>query len=354
MSSARADRVAETLVERELDVLVVTDLVNIRWLTGFTGTNAVALVGTSGQRIFFTDFRYVERAQAEVADFEQRRGGRDLLADAAGELQGRAGFEDTHLPVRSWERLREAAGDEVEFVGAGRMLEELRAVKEPAELDSIRAAAVLADDVLGSAVLEGGLAGRTEREVARSIERELRERGGEPSFPPIVAAAENGALPHAEPRDVEIPADTLVVVDWGAQLDGYCSDCTRTFATGTVNGRAGEVYELVERAQADALAAVAPGAACKEVDAVARTLITEAGHGEHFGHGLGHGVGLEVHEEPRLAANADGELVAGNVVTVEPGVYLSGDVGVRIEDLVVVTADGHEVLSSLPKALTQV
>ncbi len=227
-------------------------------------------------------------------------------------------------------------------------------MKDEGELDAVRAAARLADEVARAVVLEGGLAGRTERDVARAIERELREGGAEPSFPPIVAAAENGALPHAEPRDVEIPADTLVVVDWGAQVDGYCSDCTRTFATGTVDGRAREIYELVERAQAEALEAVAPGAACKEVDAVARTLIAEAGHGEHFGHGLGHGVGLEVHEEPRLAANADGELAAGNVVTVEPGVYLSGDVGVRIEDLVVVTADGHEILSGLPKSLTQV
>jgi Xaa-Pro aminopeptidase len=242
----------------------------------------------------------------------------------------------------------------VELVGAGRLLEELRAVKDKREIDAVRTAAVLADEVVRTVVLDGGLAGRTERDVARAIERELRERGAEPSFPPIVAAAENGALPHAEPRDVEIPAGTLVVVDWGAQVDGYCSDCTRTFATGSLNGGAREVYDLVERAQAEALAAVNPGAACKEVDAVARTLIADAGHGEHFGHGLGHGVGLEVHEEPRLTSGAEGDLAAGNVVTVEPGVYLSGDIGVRIEDLVVVTPDGHEVLSGLPKTLTQV
>jgi Xaa-Pro aminopeptidase len=234
------------------------------------------------------------------------------------------------------------------------MLEDLRAVKEPAELDAIRDASRLADEVVRAVVVERGLTGRTEREVARAIERELRERGAEPSFPPIIAAAEHGALPHAEPRDVAIPADTLVVVDFGALVDGYCSDCTRTFATGDIDDSALEVYELVQRAQAEALAAVRPGAACKAIDGIARDMITEAGHGEHFGHGLGHGVGMEVHEEPRLTANADGELVAGNVVSVEPGVYLAGDIGVRIEDLVAVTGDGHEVLSSLPKDLTQV
>ena len=354
MSAARADRVQEQLSEHGLDAVLVTHLVNVRWLTGFTGTNAVAVVGADGRRTFLTDFRYVERAEAEVSGFDRHRGGRDLLADAVKELDGCVGFEDHHLPVRTWERLKEAVGDGVELKGAGRLLEELRAVKEEEELEAVRTAARLADEIARTVVLEGGLAGRTERDVARSIERELRERGAEPSFPPIVAAADNGALPHAEPRDVEIPADTLVVVDWGAQVDGYCSDCTRTFATGTISDAAREVYELVERAQAEALAAVAPGASCKEVDAVARTLIADAGHGEDFGHGLGHGVGLEVHEEPRLTANADGELAAGNVVTVEPGVYLSGDIGVRIEDLVVVSADGPEVLSGLPKSLTQV
>ncbi len=354
MSAARADRVEERLRELEFDAVIVTQLINVRWLTGFTGTNAVAVVAAGGRRTFLTDFRYVERAEAEVSGFEQRRGGRDLLEDAVKDLEGRVGFEDHHLPVHTWERLTELVGDGVELVGARRLLEELRAVKDETELAAVRAAAKLADEVAGAVVLDDGLAGRTERDVARSIERELRERGAEPSFPPIIAAADNGARPHAEPRDVEIPADTLVVVDWGAQLDGYCSDCTRTFATGTVDDRAREVYELVERAQGEALEAVAPGASCKEVDAVARTLIADAGHGEHFGHGLGHGVGLEVHEEPRLTASADGELAAGNVVTVEPGVYLAGDFGVRIEDLVVVTEGGREVLSGMPKSLTHV
>jgi len=354
LSAARADRVQAALRERELDAMLVTHLVNVRWLTGFTGTNAVAVVGVDGARTFLTDFRYVERAEAEVDGFDRERGGRDLLGDAAKELTGRVGFEDAHLPVRTWERLRESVADGVELVGTGSMLEDLRAVKEPAELDAIRAAAQLADEIVNAVVVDPGLAGRTERDVSRAIQRELRERDAEPSFPPIIAAAEHGALPHAEPRDVEIPRDTLVVVDFGALLDGYCSDCTRTFATGDIADGAREVYELVERAQAASLDAVRPGAECKAVDAVARTMITEAGHGEHFGHGLGHGVGLEVHEEPRLTANAEGELVPGNVVSVEPGVYLAGDVGVRIEDLVAVTPDGYEVFSSLPKALTRV
>lgn len=354
MSVARADRVEAQLGERGLDALIVTHLLNVRWLTGFSGTNAVAVVGADGTRTFLTDFRYVERAAAEVEGFDQRRGGRDLLADAVGELGGRVGFEDHHLAVRTWERLKETAADGVELAAAGRLLEDLRAVKDDAELDAVRAAARLADEVIRQVVFEGGLAGRTEIEISRAIERELRERGAEPAFPPIVAAGGHGALPHAEPRDVEIPRDTLVVVDWGAVVDGYCSDCTRTFATGSVDARGRDIYELVRRAQAEALDAVRPGAECRAVDAVARTAIEEAGFGEHFGHGLGHGVGMEVHEEPRLTSVAEGELAAGNVVTVEPGVYLPGELGVRIEDLVLVSGERHEVLSGLPKELTEV
>jgi Xaa-Pro aminopeptidase len=183
----------------------------------------------------------------------------------------------------------------------------------------------------------------------------MRERGADdPAFPSIVAAAENGALPHATPRDAEIPAGTLVTLDIGARVDGYCADGTRTWATGPLDDDLAELYDTVLRAQQAALDAVRPGAEGRAVDAVARDLIGAAGHGEHFGHGLGHGVGLDVHEAPRLARSAEGRLAAGNVLTVEPGIYVPGRGGARIEDLVVVTAEGRDVLSSTTKELVTV
>jgi Xaa-Pro aminopeptidase len=176
-----------------------------------------------------------------------------------------------------------------------------------------------------------------------------------PSFEPIVASGAHGARPHADPRAVEIPADVLVTIDWGAIVDGYCSDCTRTYATGSsVPEEALEGYELVRAAQEASLGAVRAGATGVDVDAVGREMISEAGHGEHYGHGLGHGVGLEVHEKPTLSPRSTDTLVAGNAVTVEPGVYVPDSFGVRIEDLVVVTSDGCDVLSTLPKSLTVV
>jgi len=196
--------------------------------------------------------------------------------------------------------------------------------------------------------------GRSERDVAIELELRMRRLGAEaPSFPSIVAAGARGALPHAQPREEEIPRDVLVTIDWGALHEGYCSDCTRTYATGEgISALAREVYEIVLSAQERSLAAVAAGLSGREVDAVARQVIEQAGHGEHFGHGLGHGVGLEIHEAPRLSRTASEEpLLVGNVVTVEPGVYLPGELGVRIEDLVVVGEMEPDVLTSLPKAL---
>jgi Xaa-Pro aminopeptidase len=349
----RADRVAARLEGRGIDLLLVTNLVNLRYLTGFTGSNGMAIIGT-GTRRFLTDFRYVVQAAQQVQEFEREQTPRDFLeALRTGWPQGplRVGFEDDHLTVRQHERLRTIVPDHVELVPAGGLVEAERAVKEPAELDAIRAASAVADDALRQ-VLEQGLAGRTERAVARALEDAMRDRGAEPSFPSIVASAEHGALPHAVPRDAEIAPGTLVTIDWGAQLDGYCSDCTRTFATGELDSSLTDLYGVVERAQAEALAAVRPGPLGKEVDAVAREIIERAGHGDHFGHGLGHGVGLEVHEGPRLAHTGQEALRAGHVVTVEPGVYVPGQGGVRIEDLVFVTDDGHEVASGLPKQLT--
>jgi Xaa-Pro aminopeptidase len=354
--SDRADRVVEQLRERELDALLVTDLVNLRYLTGFTGSNGAALV-EEGRRVFVTDFRYLSQSAEQVVGWDREIASADLLAGLTalvGDGARRIGFDDANVSVKSHERLRELLGDEAELVGAGGLVEDLRAVKDADEIERIRTAARLADAALHE-VLDRGLVGRTEREVALDLEFTQRRLGAEAvSFPPIVAAAAHGALPHARPRNEAIPAGTLVVVDWGCELDGYCSDCTRTFATGELDPRDREIYDLVAHAQEEALAAVRPGPTGRDVDAVARDIISRAGHAEHFGHGLGHGVGMAVHEGPRLATTSTATLAAGNVVTVEPGVYVPGAVGVRIEDLVAVTEDGHDVLSGLTKDLVTV
>ncbi|MBV9606141.1 MAG: aminopeptidase P family protein [Solirubrobacterales bacterium] len=354
--SSRADRLTERVTEAGVDAVVITDLVNVRYLTGYTGSNGLALIGAN-TRVFVTDFRYVEQAAEQVEpSFDRRRASLDLLeaikdALPAGEL--RLGFEEDHVSVREHGRLRDLLPDRIELVGVHGLVEELRAVKEPGEIAAIRAATELADAAFEQ-FIAGGLIGRTERELALELEFDMRRRGAEgPSFAPIVAAGPHGALPHASPRDVEVRRGELVVIDWGAQLDGYCSDCTRTVAAGEIDERGAEIYQLVLDAQLAGLEAVTPGAGGREVDAVAREIIEAAGHGEHFGHGLGHGVGLDVHEAPRLAQRSESVLKPGNVVTVEPGVYLPGELGVRIEDLVVLTGDGREILTGLTKELTR-
>jgi Xaa-Pro aminopeptidase len=347
----RVDRLVGLLRERELDSLLVTNLLNVRYLTGFTGTNGACIV-SADERIFFTDFRYVEMAREQVpADLEHVEVGRDILGDLAKRLSGRAGFDDEDLSVSAHRKVAERLPEGVELVAAGGLVEELRAVKDETEVAAMRAAAEVSTRAYET-LFERGLAGRTERQVAVDLVRFMEDAGAEgPSFPPIVAAGGHGALPHAVPRDLEIPRDTLVVIDMGATVDGYCSDCTRTIATGSVEDEALEAYELVRRAQAESLGAARAGAELKAVDAVARGLIDGAGHEEHFGHGLGHGVGLEIHEGPRLGKTVEGKLEAGNAVTIEPGVYLPGRFGVRIEDLVVVTGGEPDVLTGFPKEL---
>jgi Xaa-Pro aminopeptidase len=349
MSAERGDRLAELVAERELDLTIVTHLVNVRYLTGFTGTNGACVCG-GDTRLFFTDFRYTERAASEVDAWEVIVIEEDWLSGIAGRLEGGVGFEDEHLSVRTKARLEEKLPDGVELVPAGGDVERLRRIKDPAELAAIRAASEMADEVWRWC-LERGLGGRTEHDVARATEARIRELGGEPSFPAIVAAGPNGALPHAEPGKREIGAGDLVVFDMGAKLDQYCSDGTRTFAVGEPNDLGREVYGVVLAAQRAALDAVRAGIGGEPLDEVAREVIEAAGHGERFGHGLGHGVGLEVHEGPRVSRRSEDVLAAGEVVTIEPGVYLPGELGVRIEDLVVVTDDGHENLSGLPTEL---
>jgi Xaa-Pro aminopeptidase len=350
---SRADRVSVRLAERGLDALLVTDPVNLRYVTGFTGSSGLAVVGSDVRR-FVTDFRYVEQARREVEGFDRERAAAqllDTLADGWPERSLRLGFDDATVAVRTHAQLVAKLPGNVELVPAAGVVEAERAIKEPGEIETLRAAAAIVDEIYAW-ILERGLVGRTERDVAVALEHDMRLRGASgPSFPSIVASGEHGALPHAQPRDVPIARDTLVTIDIGARVDGYCSDCTRTYATGTPPDDLAEAYALVLRAQVAALEAVAPGPAGREIDAVARDMIEAAGHGAHFGHGLGHGVGLEPHEAPRLARTAEGRLEAGHVVTVEPGVYLPGRGGVRIEDLVVVTEDGHDVLSRTAKDL---
>jgi Xaa-Pro aminopeptidase len=361
----RAARLASSLAELELDALLVDSLIDVRYLTGFSGSHGLALVvseqGSSriGGHRFLTDFRYQTQSGEEVAGvFEREIVSGELLEALAAPLagsDGRLGFDEAHLTVKAHRRLAEALGG-WELVPCAGAVERLRAVKEAGEVQRIRAAAELADEAL-QALLEGGLAGRSERELAIELESRMRRLGAEgPSFPSIVAAGPHGALPHASPSDQQIQRDVLVTIDWGAFYEGYCSDCTRTYATGeAVPALAREVYELVLDAQQQGLAAVEAGRSGRDVDAVARAVIERGGHGEHFGHGLGHGVGMEIHEGPRLSRTASEEpLQAGNVVTVEPGIYLPGLLGVRIEDLVVVAEGAQEVLTSLSKELTVV
>jgi Xaa-Pro aminopeptidase len=347
--SGRGDRLAALVAESELDLLLVTNLVNVRYLTGFTGTNGACVCGPDA-RLFLTDFRYTQRAEEEIEDWEVVTVAGDWLGEIAERLAGKPGFEDDHMSVRTLRRLKEKLPEGAEPVAAGGKVEQLRRVKDEEELGAIAAASKLADEVWAWS-LERGLMGRTERDVAGAAEARIRELGAKPSFPAIVAAGPNGALPHAEPGEREIGRGELVVFDMGAELDGYCSDGTRTFATGEPGEHAREVYGLVQAAQAAALEEVTAGAAGEAVDAVARKAIEAGGHGDRFGHGLGHGVGLEVHEAPRLSHRSEDVLMLGEVVTVEPGVYLPGEFGVRIEDLVVVTEGRCRNLSGLPKDL---
>ncbi|MCO5316380.1 MAG: aminopeptidase P family protein [Solirubrobacterales bacterium] len=350
---ARGNRLALRVAERELDLLLVTDLTNVRWLTGFTGTNGACLIGPEA-RIFLTDFRYAERADSIPGwDAEVITG--EWLKGVAGRLEGRVGVEDDRITLREFERLGQEADPGVELIPAGGEVESLRRIKDPAELDAIAAAAELTDGIYRELV-DRGMVGRTEIEISGFAVARMREEGAEPSFPPIVAAGPNGASPHAEPSSRSLGRGELVTIDMGSRLDGYCSDCTRTFATGEesdLDDFARGIYAVTLEAQFAGLDAVRAGAEGADVDRAARDVIAAAGYGERFGHGLGHGVGLEIHEAPRLGPRSKDLLAAGEVITVEPGIYVPGKTGLRIEDMVVVGPTGvARNFSSVPKDLT--
>jgi Xaa-Pro aminopeptidase len=298
----------------------------------------------------FTDFRYAERAR-ELEDVEVEETKRYLYSDLPERLPSRAAFEPDAVTFANYEFLRNGG---VELVPRRGLVESLRAVKEPEELDAIRRATEVTNRTY-ERLAEERFAGRTEKELVWVMHQLFHEYGADDlAFEIDIAAGPTAASPHAIPGDRVVDEGELVLVDAGAKLEGYCSDCTRTFAVGEVSGSLRELYDIVLQAQLAGLEAVRPGVAGRDADAAARAVISDAGYGENFGHGLGHGIGLLVHEAPNLRPETDEVLAAGNVVTVEPGIYLSGVAGIRIEDLVVVTDEGFEVLTTFPKELVTV
>jgi Xaa-Pro aminopeptidase len=331
--------------------LLVTKPVNVLYLTGFDSSNPALLVEPDRARLF-SDFRYAEAGRA-IEGVEFVEASRSLLADLAERLEGRVGFESEHVSYAGSETLR-AGG--LELVPRAGLVEGLRAVKDEAELEAMRRASAITSEAYDRLASER-FVGRTERELAWRMQELFHELGADgAAFDTIVAAGANGARPHADPGERTIEAGQLVVVDAGAKLDGYCSDCTRTFATGPLPERLKEAYAVCLQAQQAGLEGVRPAMAGIDADGVARAVVESSPFAGTFGHGLGHGVGLEVHEAPRLSPTAapDEVLAAGNVFSVEPGVYLEGEGGVRIEDLVALGPDGIEVLTTFTKDLVTV
>ena len=332
--SERIERLRRLLEEP----LLITNPVNVLYLTGLDSSNAALLVEPDRVRLF-TDFRYIEEAQA-VEGVEAVQTKRSLIAWLAENLAGTFGFEANILPSSFADQLR---GGGLELVARQGLVEQLRAVKDEAELDSFRRACAITDRVFERLVAEVKFVGRPERDVAWDITRLYHEEGahGE-AFEAIVGSGPTGARPHARAGDRVIGVGELVVIDTGANVDGYYSDYTRTLATGELDGEMREAYDTVLAAQRAGLDAIRAGANGLDVDAAARDVIEGSPFAGTFGHGLGHGLGLDVHEAPRLSTESTDTLAAGNLVTVEPGVYLSGRFGIRIEDDVIVTDDGIE------------
>ncbi|WP_347060457.1 Xaa-Pro peptidase family protein [Blastococcus sp. HT6-30] len=359
---ARRDALRTTAAERGLDAVLVTNLLNVRYLTGFTGSNGALLVRTDGGDVFGTDGRYTTQAGTQVPDVEllvDRATVPALAREAVRRGAGRLGYESHDLTVdglRGLERVLAdaAAGSAVpELASVRRAVEAQRAIKDSDEIELLRRACAVADQALAELAAEGALRpGRTELQVGRELDARMLALGAEaPSFETIVATGANSAIPHHRPDATVLREGDLLKLDFGATVAGYHSDMTRTLVLGHAADWQREIYELVAAAQAAGRAALAVGADVVAVDAAARDVIVAAGHGEHFPHGLGHGVGLEIHEAPGIGQQGAGTLAAGMAVTVEPGVYLPGHGGVRIEDTLIVTGDAPELLTLTSKEL---
>jgi Xaa-Pro aminopeptidase len=362
VTARRRDVLRAAAAERGLDAVLVTNLLNVRYLTGFTGSNGALLVPTDGTDLFATDGRYTTQAGTQVPDVEllvDRSTVPALAREAARRGSGRIGYESHDLTVdglHGLERvLTDAAdgGTVAELISVRRAVEAQRAIKDDGEIESLRRACAVADQALAELAAEGALRpGRTELQVGRELDARMLALGAEaPSFETIVATGANSAIPHHRPDATVLREGDFLKLDFGATVDGYHSDMTRTLVLGHAADWQREIYELVATSQAAGRAALAVGTDVVAVDSAARDVIVAAGHGEHFTHGLGHGVGLEIHEAPGIGQLGAGSLAAGMAVTVEPGVYLPGHGGVRIEDTLIVTDDAPELLTLTSKEL---
>lgn len=349
----RLDQLRQTLSAQELDAMLVTRPENQRYLSGFTGGEGALLISQS-DAFLITDFRYYEQVAEEAPDFQLVKIQGKATQTLKGLLKERGirtlGFESAHVPFSQYQEWRKATRG-VRWVPLQDAVETLRLIKDPGELAAIRKAIAIADAACEH-IRRFIKPGMTEKQVAWELEAYMRTHGAESlAFPLIVGSGPNGAKPHAVLQDRPIREGEPIVLDLGARVDGYNSDLTRTICLGQPDEKLKEIYDIVLRAQLAAEEGARAGMKGQEVDALARKVIEEAGHGEHFGHGLGHGVGLAVHEGPRAAPSATTTMESGMVCTIEPGIYLPGWGGVRIEDMVLFTADGVEVLTQARKEL---
>jgi Xaa-Pro aminopeptidase len=353
MTKERLNALRTRMAKEKLDGFLITDLANIRYLVGFSGDNGMVLL-TKNRCLFFCDFRFQEQAKREIKNAIAKIRNRDLYAVfPTEELKGirSLGFEAENLSYRNYLRVKKQI-KKVKFVPCENWTYELRTVKDNNELKLIRKAVVINDAVFVK-ILDRIKPGVREKDLAAEIDYLITQQG-EVAFPTIVGAGRNGALPHYQPGMKRLKKGEAVVFDFGTKYQGYCSDMTRTVFAGKADKKGKEIYSIVLEAQMRAIAAMKKGEKVKDIDAKARDFITEKGYGKYFGHGLGHGVGLLVHEGPALAKTSKAILNINNVVTVEPGIYLPDWGGVRIEDLVRVTENGCEILTKSPKELIEV
>ncbi len=341
------------LIESRLDALLVTFLPNVRYLTGFSGSNGIC-IATGNSQAFLSDGRYRLQARDEVHGYRIVIASGSLFEAAAknGLLlnRGKIGYEEQHVTVAELRNLKKLL-PHVKFIPTSGYVEELSAVKDRDEIDLIKKAVAITDRVFGK-LLHVVKPGISELDIAAEISYLHRNHGAEAdAFEPIVASGKRGALPHARATEKNIKKGEMVTIDMGCRYDGYHSDLTRTIAVGKPSARMRKIYEVVADAQQLAIDAAGSGISGRALDAVARTYIKKKGYGKYFSHSLGHGLGLQVHEQPRLSALSTDTLMNGNVVTIEPGIYIQGIGGVRIEDDVVVRNSFCEVLNKAPKEL---